>query len=174
MSRSAVFADRHAGRSRITTLTDEEHLLEVFAKALDRAGFDLEASEEGADTPFDLAATSPDLVIICVAPAADRHGVHALVREMVDHPHLRHVPVVVCAPSELVAVPMELPEHAIVRIVPRPARDEELAAVVGRMTLGLVEHPAPGGGASGGDEPVRRDSAGGDSAGDAGEPARSG
>jgi DNA-binding response OmpR family regulator len=153
MSRSTVFADRHARRSRVTTLTDEEHLFEILAQALDRAGFDPESAEEGADTPYDLAATSPDLVIIGFAAAADPGGLQVLVRELVDHPHLRHVPVIVCGPSELVAVPMELPEHAAVRMVSRPARDEELAAVVGRLTLSLIEgdRPAPGGAASAGD-----------------------
>jgi DNA-binding NtrC family response regulator len=141
MSRSAVFSDRHAHRSRITTVTEDEHLLEVFSRALDRAGFEIESVEEGADTPFDLAATFPDLLIIGIAPEIAPATVHALVRELVEHPHLRHVPVRLCAPTELAAVPMDLPEHAAVEVVPRPRADEEVEALVRRWIAGIVREP---------------------------------
>jgi hypothetical protein len=144
MSRSAVFADRLAHRSRITTLTEEEHLLELLMRALDVAGYEMESAEEGVDTPFDIAATSPDLVIIGVAAATPAAGVHAMVRNIVEHPHLRHVPVVVYAPRELVAVPMDLPEHSVVELMPRFAGDtevEEITELIDRWTRDLLRQP---------------------------------
>lgn len=136
MATSAIFAQRQPEGLRVSVILERLTRLDVFERALPRAGYDLQSVEAGLDTACDIAASHPDLLIFDARSRSAIIRLAPLLAMVRSHPRLRRIPVLLCMPRRLRAVPMARPELATVRILDAPLRGETLGAAIGSLVPG--------------------------------------